>query len=1282
MSGNRALEGGAIHCASTPALFADCQIADNYADASGGGAYLTGGALEPMRLRNCLVSGNAAGIDGGGVSCNLYGNVIISNTTITDNRLASLPSYGGGLSASYNSNVEVIDSIIWANRSSDGAQVAIIGYDPIQPLPSAVNIAHSDVGPPYDPNQLGGPPVYIEEGCLLNDWEAPETANYWSWDANIWDANVIEEDPNFTHGYYLSHIATGQEINSQCINVGSADAYDVGMHDYTTRIDGGPDENRVDMGYHYSRGLTPYHLTVTVKENPADPGIHGTVDPCDEWFYEGREVTVTASPHEGYYVREWYDANGVLVSLSTTLDVVMDSNKTFAVRFGRPSLIEVSGDPNAIQDAIDQARTGDVLVVAAGTYNAGINLRGKAIKITSTNPDDVNVVAGTVIDCQQAGQGFIFNSGEGADTIVEGLSIINGQIVGGNGGAIFIDSNSAPTLRNLIIRNSSAVADANGGGYGGGIYVDVNAAPVFVNCSVIDCNAARGGGAYCDFNSAALFRHCSFIDNTSTLGGGIYWHEVNWASEVNDCNLAGNLATYGAGLYCDPNASGAIVDTVFSRNIAAQDGGAIYAMDSNSIWMTDCDIAHNSALRGGGLYVKRCSQFIMTGCIIRHNTAPIDAFDPNDPNDPNAAIIGQGGGMYCWGSPVLMSDCVITYNIANTSGGGLYLTGGPDAPQLINCLIINNLAGRDGAGISVNWYIELFVANCTFAGNAAAGAFGQPDNTGFGGALYCGYNSDTTVVDSILWNDAALDILEGGPEIAVGTGFEHGEPWPATLTISYCDVKGGQARVRVDDDCVLNWGDGNINLDPLFITGPLGNYYLSQTDAGQIQDSPCVDAGSDLTTNLDMIYSIDLTRYTTRTDGMLDRGLVDMGYHYESVLEPCRFCDLFLDGLINFRDFAAFALHWLDEGCSDVNDWCSEADLTLDTYVNYDDLAFFTECWLVEDTSPPVPNPSEWEVEPKWSSTPDAITMMAKTAFDAWGWDVQYFFECLHGPGHSSTWQSSTTYLDTGLDIAAEYGYRVKARDELGNETGWSEVGYVLPVGMEDTIPPAPWPYIETIYPDAPNAVTMIASSTTQDASGVEYYFECYSGDCHDSGWQDGLSYTDVNLAAETEYCYRLMARDKSANQNETGWSDVACATTPAYPDTNAPTPNPMEWDIAVADVNGYSIDGRPHEIYLGPEGAPWGYWAVMRATPDADDDSGEPLEFYFECRQYPDIVGHGGFSSGWMSFPGGAPYIFGVKVGLVDQVLDFRVKARDASLNETLPSTPWERMRKPAPPP
>ena len=65
-----------------------------------------------------------------------------------------------------------------------------------------------------------------------------------------------------------------------------------------------------------------------------------------------------------------------------------------------------------------------------------------------------------------------------------------------------------------------------------------------------------------------------------------------------------------------------------------------------------------------------------------------------------------------------------------------------------------------------------------------------------------------------------------------------------------------------------------IRKDPLFASGPLGDHYLSQTAAGQNEDSPCVDAGSDTAEALGM------DRYTTRTDGVPDTGQVDIGYHY------------------------------------------------------------------------------------------------------------------------------------------------------------------------------------------------------------------------------------------------------------------------------------------------------------------------------------------------------------------------------------------------------------------
>ena len=75
------------------------------------------------------------------------------------------------------------------------------------------------------------------------------------------------------------------------------------------------------------------------------------------------------------------------------------------------------------------------------------------------------------------------------------------------------------------------------------------------------------------------------------------------------------------------------------------------------------------------------------------------------------------------------------------------------------------------------------------------------------------------------------------------------------------------------------------------------------------------------------------------------------------------------------------------------------------------------------------------------------------------------------------------------------------------------------------------------------NRHPMMATTAT-DTSGVEYYFECTAGGGNDSGWQDSTTYIDTGLTPETSYTYRVKARDKSANQNETGWSSEASATT------------------------------------------------------------------------------------------------------------------------------------------
>ena len=99
--------------------------------------------------------------------------------------------------------------------------------------------------------------------------------------------------------------------------------------------------------------------------------------------------------------------------------------------------------------------------------------------------------------------------------------------------------------------------------------------------------------------------------------------------------------------------------------------------------------------------------------------------------------------------------------------------------------------------------------------------------------------------------------------------------------------------------------------------------------------------------------------------------------------------------------------------------------------------------------------------------------------------------------------------------------------------------------GAGDTDPPTPDPMTWASPPAALDAtsITMMAT-TANDPNGVSYYFECTAGGGNDSGWQDEPTYTDTGLTPETEYSYRVQARDKSPAQSATGWSPAASATT------------------------------------------------------------------------------------------------------------------------------------------
>jgi len=172
----------------------------------------------------------------------------------------------------------------------------------------------------------------------------------------------------------------------------------------------------------------------------------------------------------------------------------------------------------------------------------------------------------------------------------------------------------------------------------------------------------------------------------------------------------------------------------------------------------------------------------------------------------------------------------------------------------------------------------------------------------------------------------------------------------------------------------------------------------------------------------------------------------------------------------------------------------------------------------------------------------------AQYSLDGGGW-TQFWFEDSEDPSQYAWQQVLQDVTTTGVSsMQVRFGFDTVYSDYLDDYPGWFIDDFAAYSSSPDADPPTPDPMTWSSAPSASSssAVTMTATAAT-DPSGVEYYFEETSGNPGgtDSGWQAGRIYTDSGLSENTAYCYRVKARDGSANQNETAWSSGSCATTP-----------------------------------------------------------------------------------------------------------------------------------------
>ncbi len=544
--------------------------------------------------------------------------------------------------------------------------------------------------------------------------------------------------------------------------------------------------------------------------------------------------------------------------------------------------IYVPDNYSTIQGAIQAAGQGDVIRVRPGTYIENIDFLGKRIEVSSVQGPET-----TIIDAGHHGAGAVFLNGEGPGSVLRGFKIING--IG------FFNEVEERTL-------------------GGGVYCS-GSSPTVDNCWILSNTADLGGGIFCESGAPAI-GGCIVGQNQADSGGGISSRYAD--PEIRACTFAANSVLYGGGGIKCVGGAPMITGCLFSNNettvLGVGGGGGVGAVSSSPVVTNNEFKGNRSAMGGGGFSCSIDSAPIVIGNLFENNEArsggAISIMGSNSALIAENRCIGNqaelyGGGISTSDTETLVLGNTISGNAAGTVGGGIHFVS-PPIPgghtdirrniitgnsavegggvhtswgelRLSGCLISSNIA-TDGGGVMAWDHDGGLVADNAFHGNQAIRGGGMLidgggtlaiDGSTFtagsadqGGGIYCLQGTELTVAHGIFWDNDAPE----GSEIYLDFGGQG-----TSLGIEYSDVGGGIGSLVVETGCTLSWGEGMIDADPMFVTGPGGIHYLSQTAAGQSVNSPCVDAGDPLAGS---------ASGTTRTDAFSDSGVVDLGMHH------------------------------------------------------------------------------------------------------------------------------------------------------------------------------------------------------------------------------------------------------------------------------------------------------------------------------------------------------------------------------------------------------------------
>lgn len=342
---------------------------------------------------------------------------------------------------------------------------------------------------------------------------------------------------------------------------------------------------------------------------------------------------------------------------------------TIFSEFSAESLAEtlvVPGQYAAIQNAINAAKSGDVILVSPGEYKESII--------------------------------FLARSGLTLKGVDRETTIINAA---GYGRGVGIMVSSSIKISNLTIKGGGAAGQGDDN-FGGGIFVDGSIDIEIFDNNIVNNRGVYGGG--CALRNSSVYLHNNLIKDNMAIsdclvrGGGVFLYDTGGTISYNEIinnktyipisSNPLNCSAPGGGIFHQlsvPNLPRSIL--IFNNTVSGNEtsgyqhyGGGLYIYDSNNsqVRTVKNTFSDNRGLDGGGIAV------IESDAIILNNS-----FQGNQGR--------WGGGIYGWHMSSLIEGNYFSNNQSSDGGGAVLFDESSQSIFRTN-IVRNNTA--------VNWEEE------------------------------------------------------------------------------------------------------------------------------------------------------------------------------------------------------------------------------------------------------------------------------------------------------------------------------------------------------------------------------------------------------------------------------------------------------------------------------------------------------------------------------------------------------------------------------------------------